>query len=310
MTEAEPLATTVARAESLPGGSAMETEYRIRLADGRTLAYLVWGVAGGTPVMYFHGYPGSRLEGRLAAGAARRLRLRLVAPDRPGFGESTFRPGRTIGAWAADVAELADRLALRQFAVIGVSGGGPYALACAARIPERVTRVVLVGALGPLAGKPLPRDMVHLNRVALAVAARLPPLARLGIRLAAGWVRRDPERHVARMMAAAPAADRRVLADPEYRALFAASTGEALRLGGRGAAWELTLLAQRWDFRLQEVPVPVEIWQGLADNIVPSAIARQLAAALPHGAPHYLADEGHLSLIVRHIDAVLAGLRP
>ena len=309
MTEAEPLATRVARAKSSPGG-AMEAEYRIRLADGRTLAYLVWGVSGGSPVMYFHGYPGSRLEGRLAADAARRLRLRLVAPDRPGFGESTFQPGRTIGAWAADVAELADRLALRQFAVIGVSGGGPYALGCAARIPERVTRVALVGALGPLAGKPLPRDMVHLNRVALALAARLPPLARLGVRLAAGWVRRDPERHVARMMAAAPAADRRVLADPEYRALFAASTGEALRQGGRGAAWELTLLARRWDFRLQEVPVPVEIWQGLADNIVPAAIARQLAAALPHGEPHYLADEGHLSLIVRHIDAVLAGLRP
>lgn len=288
----------------------METEHRIRLADGRTLACLELGDRSGAPVLYFHGFPGSRLEGRLAARAAGRLGLRLLAPDRPGFGESTFQHGRTISAWAADVAELADRFALECFAVVGVSGGGPYALACAARIPERVSRVAIVGGLGPLAGTNLTSGMVALNRLALVVGARMPPLARLAVRFVARRIRRYPERYLAHMMVGAPAVDRRVLADAVYRALFAASTAEALRQGGRGPAWELMLLARPWDFRLQEVPIPVRIWQGLADNIVPAAMARHLAAALPHSESHYLPDDGHLSLIVRRIDAVLADLRP
>lgn len=285
-----------------------ETEHRIRLADGRALACLALGDPAGPPVLYFHGFPGSRLEGRLAAPAARRLGLRLLAPDRPGFGASTFQPGRTLGAWAVDVARLADHFALERFAVVGVSGGGPYALACAARIPERIGGVALVGALGPLAGADLTQDMVPLNRLALVLATRMPPLARLAVQIAARWVRRDPERWLGHMMAGARPADRRILAEAEYRALFTASTAEALRPGGRGAAWELTLLARPWDFRLAEVSVPVRIWQGLDDNIVPAAMARHLAAALPRSACRYLADEGHLSLVARHFDAVLADL--
>lgn len=284
-------------------------EHRLRLADGRTLAWLALGDPGGRPVLYFHGFPGSRLEGRLAADAARKLGLRLLAPDRPGFGESTYQPGRTIGAWAVDVAELADRLGLERFSVVGVSGGGPYALACAARIPERLREVALVGALGPPVAARFPGEMITLNRLALALAARMPPLARFAVRCAARLVRRRPERYLAHMMAGAPPADRRVLADPAYRALLAASTAEALRDGGRGAAWELVLLARPWGLRLDEVRVAVQIWQGLDDTIVPAAMARRLAAALPGSACRYLRGEGHLSLIVGHLDAVLAGLR-
>ena len=287
----------------------METEHRITLADGRTLACLALGEPDGSPVMYFHGYPGSRLEARLAASAARRFGWHMFAPDRPGFGESTFQPGRTLGAWAADVAELADRLGLERFDVIGASGGGPYALACAARIPERLCHVALVCALGPTAWKDHSDGMVTLNRLALAVGSCMPPLARFGIDLAARLVRRDPARYLAHMLASAPPADRIVLADPAYRALFVESMREALHQGGRGAAWELCLLAQGWDFRLAEVRAPVRIWQGLADNIVPPAVARHLAAALPYSYAHYLPDEGHVSLGIRHIGAVLADLR-
>lgn len=285
----------------------MEREHRLRLADGRTLAILESGDPGGSPVLYFHGYPGSRLEGRIAAGAAQRHGLRLLAPDRPGFGESTFLPGRTIGGWAADVAELANQFRLERFAILGVSGGGPYALACAAYIPERISRVGLIGAPGPLAGRQFTHGMTTRNRLALELAARSPSLARLLVRLLAWWIRRRPERQLAHMLATAPPADRRVLADPRYRARVVESTAEALRQGGRGVAWELTLLARPWGFRLQEVSVPVRIWHGLADNIVPAAAAQHLAAELPSSECRYLPDEGHL--IVRHLDAVLAELR-
>ncbi|ALP52294.1 hypothetical protein Tel_03575 [Candidatus Tenderia electrophaga] len=286
----------------------METEHRIRLADGRTLACLELGDPGGAPVLYFHGYPGSRLEARLAARPAVHLGLRLLAPDRPGFGESSFQPGRTLSAWCGDVAQLADQLDVERFAVAGVSGGGPYALACAARIPKRLARVALVGALGPLVGMRSTRGMVTLNRLALALAARSPPLARLAIDLAARWLRHRPERFLAHMLAGAPEADRKVLADADYRALLAASTAEALRQGGRGVAWELTLLARPWDFSLQEVSVPVRLWQGLSDNIVPPVMARGLVGALSTTEVHYLPGEGHLSLIARRLAPVLENL--
>lgn len=285
-----------------------EREHRLRLADGRTIACLELGAGGGSPIIYFHGYPSSRLEARLAAGAARGRGLRLLAPDRPGFGESTFLPGRTISAWAADVAELADRLELARFAIVGVSGGGPYALACAAHIPRRVSGVALVGAPGPLALKSLTREMIALNRLALGLVAHSPFLAQLAIELAAPRIRRHPEHHVAHMMDTVPPADREVLAKPVCRALVIESLVEALRQGGRGAALELMLLARPWDFRLQQVAVLVRIWQGLADNIVPAANARHLAEMLPSSECHYLPDEGHLSLGVRYFDAILADL--
>jgi pimeloyl-ACP methyl ester carboxylesterase len=285
----------------------METEHRIRLVDGRTLACLELGKPGGAPVLYAHGYPGSRLEARLAAGSVKRLGLRLFALDRPGFGESTFLPHRTIGAWAADVAELADHFALERFALIGVSGGGPYALACAARLPERVRTLALVASMAPLDNsRQLTQDMATLNRLLLTLAARKPWLAQLIIGLVARLVRMNPARYLLLMKAMASAtADKQVLDDADFRALLAASTAEALRQGGRGASWELTLLAKPWDFRLQEVRVPVHLWQGLADRIVPAAMARRLVAALPDCTPHYLPDEGHLSLIARYLDAVL-----
>src|SRR5438046_6812360 len=129
----------------------MSDEVRqLRLRDGRRLGYCEHGVRAGKPILYFHGWPGSRIEAQLAAPAARRYNARLIAVDRPGFGMSDFKAHRTLLDWPADVAELADTLGLDRFAVAGVSGGGPYALACARRIPDRLTSVIVVCGLGPM----------------------------------------------------------------------------------------------------------------------------------------------------------------
>lgn len=285
-------------------------EHRLRLADGRTLACLEFGDPAGPPVLYFHGYPGSRLEAGVAATAAGRLGVRLLAVDRPGFGQSTFQAGRRIGGWAADIAALADQLELGRFSIVGVSGGAPYALACAASLAHRLAHVALVCPLGPLdvaAGK---AGMLAQDRLLLGLAAHAPPLARGVVHVLAHWMRQDADRYVKFMMAGLVSPDRDLFADPDYRALVVASTAEALRQGGRGPAWELTLIARRWDFRLQDVRMPISLWQGLADQILPAAMARRLAAALPACKPRYLAGEGHLSLVVRHIGEVLAEVRP
>lgn len=274
------------------------------------LACLEVGDPAGPPVLYFHGYPGSRLESRVAAAAAGRLGLRLLAVDRPGFGQSTFQAGRSIGGWAADVHALAERLALGRFSVVGVSGGGPYALACAALLPERLARVALVCPLGPLDVAYGKAGMLMQDRVMLALAAHAAPLARGVVHMLAHWMRQDTDRYLRFMMAGMVSPDRDLFADPGYRALIMESTAEALRQGGRGAALELTLIARRWDFQLQDVRMPVSLWHGLADQILPVAMARRLAAALPACKPRYFTGEGHLSLVVHHIGEVLAELRP
>lgn len=302
-------------APGAPGADAVldlemnETEHRLRLADGRTLACLELGDPAGPPVLYFHGYPGSRLESRIAAAAAGRLGLRLLAVDRPGFGQSTFQPGRSIGRWACDVAALADQLALERFSVVGVSGGAPYALACAALLSDRLARVALVCPLGPLDAAGSRAGMLAQDQVMLSLAFHAAPLARSVVRVLAHWMRRDAERYVKFMMAGMMSPDRDLFSDPGYRALVVASSAEALRQGGRGVAWELTLIARPWDFGLRDVHMPVSLWQGMADQILPAAMARHLAAALPACSARYLEGEGHLSLVVRHIGAVLAELR-
>jgi len=281
----------------------------VRLQDGRTLACLELGDPAGPPVLYFHGYPGLRLEARVAAAAAARLGLRLLALDRPGFGQSTFQPGRTIGGWAADVAAVADQLSLGRFSIIGISGGGPYALACAALLSHRLARVALVCPLAPLDVADGKAGMLRQDRALLGLAAHAPPLARGVVHILVRWMRGDVERYLRFMMAGMLSPDRDLFADPDYRSLVLASTAEALRQGGRGPAWELTLMARPWDLRLQDVAMPVSLWQGLADQILPAAMARHLAAALPACSARFLPEEGHLSLVVRHIGEVLAELQ-
>lgn len=118
---------------------------QLRLADGRLLAYQCFRA----PVLYGHGFPGSRLEAALLADAATPSGMRLIAADRPGFGRSSFQAGRRIGDWCPDLAALAGHLALARFAVLGVFGGDPYAVSAACRLAERVTRLALAGAIGP-----------------------------------------------------------------------------------------------------------------------------------------------------------------
>ena len=286
-----------------------EVEHRVRLADGRTLACLQLGDPTGPPVLYFHGFPGSRLEARVAAAAAGRLGLRMLAVDRPGFGQSTLQPGRTVGAWAADIAALADQLALGRFSIVSISGGAPYALACAAMLSDRLDRIALLCPLGPLDVVADRQGMLAQDRLLLALAAHAPPLARGAVRALAHWMRQDAERYIRFMLAGMGSPDRDLFADPGYHSLMKESSREALRQGGAGAAWELMLIARPWDFRLQDVRMPVSLWQGLVDQILPAAMARRLAAALPDCNARYFPGEGHLSLVARHISAALAELQ-
>jgi pimeloyl-ACP methyl ester carboxylesterase len=278
----------------------------MNLPDGRELAWLESGTPRGYPVFVFHGTPGSRLQVSFDERPITAAGVRFIAPDRPGYGHSSFHQGRTLADWASDVARLADHLKIEQFAVVGISGGGPHALVCADRLPDRVRALGVVSGVGPIADPAFGDPASGLNRAAM-VAARAPGLLRGVLSLQEYFVRHWPdaaERLYSKIM---PAADLEVMERPEVRA--------ALRSEGRlssapAAAQDLALFARPWGFRLEDIAVPiVHVWHGDTDRNVPFAHGKVTAERIPGAQFHQCPGEGHL-LAVTHFEEILRAVTP
>jgi pimeloyl-ACP methyl ester carboxylesterase len=279
----------------------------VRLPSGRLLAYHEYGGPDGAPIFYFHGSPSSSLEWDLFGGEtlANRLYIRVIVPDRPGLGHSEFQPGRRIGDWPADVVALANQLTLDRFAVLGYSGGGPYAAACALKIPERLTRVGIVSGTAPFEEPGLSDGIDPTSLRFMQLARTKPRLSRLTLRLMGLMARFAPRQIVKAAMAALPAPDQEMLTRPEFQGRFIAMIREALRAGPRGAQWDTALMIGSWDFRPQDVRSAVYLWHGELDRNAPLAMARYLSAAIPNCQSCFYASEGHLSLISKHLEEIL-----
>jgi pimeloyl-ACP methyl ester carboxylesterase len=277
---------------------------KLTLACGRRLSYAEFGAPQGKSVIYFHGFPGSRLEAAIACGKATSLGARLIAVDRPGIGMSDDCRGRTILGFADDVRELADDLGLGEFSVLGVSGGAPYALACAFKLPRRVRSAAIVSGVGPPAAV---RDasVASTSGIGLRLVAAAPwsasPLATVLGALACHaspvllWMLSARVSHL----------DRRTLRDREFRAVLSTSMRESFRNGPRGAITDLKLLSNPWEFDLRELRVPVQIWHGGKDRVVPISMGRFLQQALPECQATYDHEHGHYSLIHDYAEHIL-----
>lgn len=287
-----------------------KTDQQLRLATGRRLAYDEHGPADGTPIFYFHGSPSARLEWHLFGNEelAKRLKVRVIVPDRPGLGRSDFQPGRRVGDWPADVTALADRLALARFAVVGYSGGGPYAAACALKIPERLTHVGIVSGTGPFDEPGLAAAINPFNLRFIQLARTHPWLSRLTLRLMGRMVQYWPRHFIAQAMTGFPAPDQAVLARPDFQRAFIAVIQEGLRAGPRGAQLDAALMASPWDFRPQDIRVAVHLWHGEADANAPLAMGRYMAATIPDSHASFYPGEGHLSLMAKHVEEILNDL--
>ena len=279
----------------------------LRLRDGRTLGYAEYGVADGRPVLVFHGSLGARLQARVAHLPALSRGIRIIAPDRPGQGLSTRRPGRTIADWPDDVRELADALGFARFAVVGISGGGPYAAACAWALPERVSRAGIISGVAPGAGHDLANGLRQRGHGLVSLVLARPGLMRAVMDLAAVPCRRLPDRIFERARALAPPEDQPILRRPEVAAALSASLREAFRQGGQGVADELLLLMRPWTVRLQEIQVPVRLWHGEADDMVPVAMGRHFAQAIPNCRAEFMPGGGHY-LVFERLGAFLEAM--
>jgi pimeloyl-ACP methyl ester carboxylesterase len=284
-----------------------KTEQQLRLTTGRLLAYDEHGAVDGTPIFYFHGSPSTRLEWHLFGSdtLARKLKVRVIVPDRPGLGRSEFQPGRRISDWPADVIALADRLAIARFAVLGYSGGGPYAAVCALKIPERLTHVGIVSGTGPFDEPGLSAAINPVNLRFIQLARTNPWLSRLTLRLMGRMVRYWPHRFIAQAMTRFPASDQTVLTRPDFQRAFIALMQEGLRAGPRGAQLDTALMASPWDFRPQDIRVAIQLWHGEADANAPPAMGHYMAATIPNSHAYYYPGEGHLSLMAKYIEEIL-----
>jgi pimeloyl-ACP methyl ester carboxylesterase len=277
----------------------MMTSGTVELADGRTLAYEDAGDPAGLPVILAHGFPGSRLEARVVDAAAAGAGVRLVCPDRPGFGRSDPRPGRQLSDWPADVAALADHLGLGSLAVVGFSAGGPFALACAALLHERVSACGIVSSPGPLDRPGSTVGMTALNRIIFGAGRRAPVVAGLALRLIARSARAEPAAVARRMAQGMAAPDRRVLTMPAIGEPYGAAIREAFRQGPAGPILEAALLVRPWPFSLAQIGAPTIVWHGADDRNVPATWAADLAARIPGAEVRLIDGAGHLLFLDR-----------
>ncbi len=267
----------------------------VDLPDGRRLGYAEIGDPSGAPVIYCHGNPGSRLDFAAAPydRALRAAGVRLIGTDRPGFGLSSPKPGRGHADWPADVAALADALDLDRFAVLGYSRGGRYALACAARLSGRLTAVGTLSAVGSPDMPGFHATYARLVRTEFLFARRLPGL---WTKVTTSNVRRGTVRPSAvllpfKIVLRCPA-DQAAL--ESNRDGWAATIIEAARQGPTEWRREETDQPDALDFDLDEIRMPVTIWHGTADKLVPLAQARHLAQRLGDARLVELPDVGHL----------------
>jgi pimeloyl-ACP methyl ester carboxylesterase len=264
---------------------------------GRKLAVEVTGAPDGLPVFLLHGTPGSRRGPKPRGIVLYRMGIRLICYDRPGYGDSDRHEGRSVADVAGDVRAIADRLGIERFAVVGRSGGGPHALACAALLPDRVTRAAVLVSLAPADAHGLDWDqgMADLNVEEFrsvdadgsAYAAQL-----------AQQTSQDPESLVAHLRDALCEMDHRVVDDRAIRRLLTDSYREATRRGPGGWIDDVTAFRKSWGFDLSCIEVPVRLWHGDADTFSPVQHTRWLAARIPgaevlvkRGAGHFAAVE-------------------
>lgn len=263
------------------------------LPDGRLLGYDDVGPSDGVPILFFHGFGSSRVlrfpDDELAAS----LGVRLIAPDRPGIGYSTPRPNRRLVDWPTDVQRLADACRIDRFGIVAWSGGGPYALATAWAVPDRVSVAGLVSSAAPLSGVRNAKYLYRRHRVASRAAGYAPWTIRLAVWRWARQQRSDPEGRLEEAIQSMVEADQQILADPRMRAVMIANAAEMQRQGRRGLYDEALIMARRWGFPLDHVRVPVRLWHGEADVTVPVEMGRYLAGVLPRCTATFYPGEGH-----------------
>jgi pimeloyl-ACP methyl ester carboxylesterase len=276
------------------------TTSNVEVVGGRRLAVSVFGEPmGRTPVFYMHGTPGSRVGPRPTNQQLEDANVCLITFDRPGYGRSSRLASRTVADVAEDVAAIADYLEIKRFAVLGRSGGGPHALACAALLPDRVTRAATLVSLAPRQARGLSwfEGMAESNVDAYTVAAEDPAKLEALLKDAAARIYADPTSHVTWLTEEMPEADRQAVANRRVNAALAQSFAEAVRDSAEGWIDDVLAFCSPWGFDLSSIKVPVYLWHGGKDVFSPKAHTKWLADKIPRALAVYEPNRAHFEAL-------------
>ena len=282
----------------------------LSLPDGRQIEYARYGAAAGPAAFFFHGFIGSHFQASCAHEAALKHGVQLIAPNRPFVGRSSAARRDSVAEHVPDVAALADALGLGRFAVIGASGGAPYALACLAKMPQRCRVGVLVSGLGPVAEPAVLELMPPFIRQALVWGRRFPWVLRGVIGVQRRRVQADAEGVLAQLIRRWSATDRGLFGRDDVRRALLGDLKQVFVEGRpeQGLSQEVRLYF-RWGFRLADVPADARVllWHGLDDEVVPAEVARHAARQL-HRPEVTLQPGGHF-MVIDHADEVMRRTR-
>jgi pimeloyl-ACP methyl ester carboxylesterase len=277
------------------------------LQDGRRLGFAEFGSPTGRPLFHFHGSGSSRLERPALEETLIGLDIRFITVDRPGHGLSDYQPHRCLLDWPDDVGQLADHLGIPRFYVDGHSAGGPHALVCAARFPQRVLAVAAISSVAPMSRPNAYDGMPFLNRFLARSARHSPWITGLARWIMSRMVLGDVEQATRRLMSSIPESDKSVLYAPENVHILVSSIREGFCQGSRGVAHDDILVNRDWGYDLDKVEPRVDIWHGTADVSVPIHAGEYLCAILPTSRATFLPDEGHF-FVLRRWEEILSAL--
>jgi pimeloyl-ACP methyl ester carboxylesterase len=279
----------------------------LELKAGRTLAYAEYGVATGTPLLFFHGWPSSRTMGELTDAAARELNVRVISPDRPGICDSSLQPNRTLLDWPEVIDQLANELRIDRFHILAFSGGAPYAYVTALKMAERVRAIAIVSGAVPFADLSDHSGLLPLYRWMMWFYRNQPGVLRAlfcATRPIISW--RIAARSYFRTL---PRPDAAVLRDDAaFNICFESQRRAWSGSGADGVMADAEIYGRPWGFHLEEVDVPVRLWHGKQDRAFSFRVAEETAKRLPNCVARYVENEGHFSLPIRHMREILADL--
>ncbi|PYL61078.1 MAG: hypothetical protein DMF24_08405 [Verrucomicrobia bacterium] len=289
----------------------MSNEALVQLPDGAVVAFEEFGDPNGVPVIFCHGWPSSRIMARLTDDPARDLAIRIISPDRPGISASSLHRDRKLSDWPRVVERIVEHLGVREFRMLAISGGAPYAYATAAAMPQRVRAIAIVGGAPPMAELvnaegllPLYRRMLTLYRTRPRLLRRLFYLVRPILSL------RPPVRFrplLLKILMLRPC-DAESLRDAEaFEAIFE-SQRRAWRSSVEGVMVDGQIYAQPWGLAIEDVRIPVRLWHGKEDRAFSVHLAEEVAKRLPNCKARFVDNAGHYSLPIRHMREILQDL--
>lgn len=275
--------------------------------DNLTIGFAEYGAKDGVAVFHFNGSGGSRLGGPIDEHILNDLNIRYISTDRPGMGLSSSMKGRKLLDWPATVASLADHLGIDTFHVLGTSAGGPYALVCAYKLPDRVISGALVNGLAP-PDRPKPYQGYQGTLKTLMFVIRTFPKLAYPIRwLNAKFIHKLNTKNVDRIFKYMPEVDRKPFENLKLKEQFVVDVKESLRQGGKGVAQDDIIVCTPWGFDIKKVSTKFDLWQGVEDKNVPMNQAIYQSELLPNCELHLIKGKGHM-LILDEWERVLGKL--